>query len=348
MDDAKLKAFTQRMVGHVTGASVMLMVEIGRQLGLFEAMAGLSTATSTAIAKRAGLVERYVREWLGAMVCGGIVEYDPAARTYTLPAEHAAMLTGSSSRNLASVAGFFPLLSRVMPAVAKAFRDGGGVPYSAYQPDFTDLMDRRSRPRYEEFLVERYLDLPGLGPRLTTGIRVADVGCGTGYCINLMAQHYPKSTFVGYDFSEAAIARAREEAQAIGLTNATFIAQDVARLTTDVTFDLVTAFDAIHDQVDPAEVLRRIRAALVAGGTFLMLDVCASSNLEDNVAAPMSAFIYTVSTMHCMTVSLAHNGAGLGTAWGTQVATQMLKEAGFNEVQVFERVDPMNSLYVAR
>ncbi len=348
MDDAKVKAFTQRMVGHVTGASVMLMVEIGRQVGLFEAMTGLNAATSTAIAERAGLVERYVREWLGAMVCGGIVEYEPAARTYTLPAEHAAMLTGSSSRNLASIAAFFPLLSRVMPGVAKAFRDGGGVPYSAYQPDFTDLMDRRSRPRYDEFLVERYLGLPGLGPRLTTGIRVADVGCGTGYCMNLMAQHYPKSTFVGYDFSEAAIARAREEARAMGRTNVSFVVQDVARFATDVPFDLVTAFDAIHDQTDPAGVLRRIRAALVPGGTFLMLDVWASSNLEDNVAAPMSAFIYTTSTMHCMTVSLAHNGAGLGTAWGRQLATQMLKEAGFNEVQVFERVDPMNSLYVAR
>jgi ubiquinone/menaquinone biosynthesis C-methylase UbiE len=348
MDDAKLKAFTQRMVGHVTGASVMLMVEIGRHVGLFEAMASLTNATTTTIAERSGLVERYVREWLGAMVCGGIVEYDPATRTYTLPEEHAAMLTGSSSRNLASIAGFFPLLSRVIPAVANAFRDGGGVPYSAYQPDFTDLMDRRSRPRYQEFLVERYLGLPGFGPRLTTGIRVADVGCGTGYCINLMAQHYPKSTFVGYDFSEAAIGRARQEARTIGLTNVSFVVQDAARLTTDVPFDLLTAFDAIHDQVDPAGVLRRIRAALVPGGAFLMLDVCASSNLEDNVAAPMSAFIYTVSTMHCMTVSLAHNGAGLGTAWGTQLATQMLKEAGFNEVKVFERVDPMNSLYLAR
>ncbi len=109
----------------------------------------------------------------------------------------------------------------------------------------------------------------------------------------------------------------------MGLTNVSFVVQDVARLTSDVPFELVTAFDAIHNQIDPAEVLRRIRAALVPGGTFLMLGVWASSNLEDNVAAPMSAFIYTMSTMHCMTVSLAHNGARLGTAWRTQLATQM-------------------------
>jgi 2-polyprenyl-3-methyl-5-hydroxy-6-metoxy-1,4-benzoquinol methylase len=258
------------------------------------------------------------------------------------------MLTGSSSRNLASVAAFFPLLGRVLPEVATAFREGGGVPYSAFQPEFTDLMDRRSRPRYDEFLLDRYLGVPGLGPRLAAGIRVADIGCGTGYCINLMAKHYPTSTFVGYDFSEAAIARARAEAEAAGLTNASFVAQDVTRFTADRPFDLITAFDAIHDQVDPAAVLRCIRAALAPGGTFLMLDIWASSNLEDNVSAPLGAFVYAVSTMHCMTVSLAHHGAGLGTAWGTQLATQMLKEAGFGDVQVWERIDPMNSLYVAR
>ena len=134
----------------------------------------------------------------------------------------------------------------------------------------------------------------------------------------------------------------------MGLGNVAFVAQDVARLPAEPQFDLITAFDAIHDQVAPAEVLRRIRIALAPGGTFLMLDVCASSNLEDNVDAPMSAFVYTISTLHCMTVSLAHGGAGLGTAWGHQVAERMLREAGFTDVKLVERIDPTNSLYVAR
>lgn len=349
LDEAKVKAFTQRMVTHFTGASVALMIEVGRQAGLLEAMAGTPPAGSAAIAERAGLSERYVREWLGAMVCGGIVEYDPAAGTYALPPEHALLLTGATSRNLSSLAAFFPLLSRVVPQVVEAFQRGGGVPYSAYQPDFTGLMDGRSRPRFDEFLVSTYLEKPrGLRARLEAGIRVADVGCGTGYCVNLLARTFPRSTFVGYDFSEEGLVRAREEARAMGLTNASFVAQDVARLPAEPKFDLITAFDAIHDQTDPAGVLRRIRAALAPDGVFLMLDVHASSRLEENVGLPMSAFVYTVSTLHCMTVSLAHGGAGLGTAWGKQVALGMLQEAGFTDVQLFERVDPMNSLFVAR
>jgi trans-aconitate methyltransferase len=239
-------------------------------------------------------------------------------------------------------------MTRVLPEVARSFREGGGVPYEAYQPDFTELMDRRSRPRYEEFLFTRYLALPeGLMAQLARGLRVADVGCGTGFCVNLMATRFPNSVFVGLDLSERAIARARAEAATRGLTNASFVVEDVARFAPREPFDLITAFDAIHDQVDPAGVLRRIRGALAPAGMFLMLDVHASSHLAENVAMPMSAFLYTISTMHCMTVSLAHGGAGLGTAWGKELATRMLKDAGFTDVQLFERVDPTNSLYAA-
>jgi trans-aconitate methyltransferase len=348
-DKAKAKAFTQLMVRHLEGASVTLMVDLGRRVGLFETMARLGAATSAAIAARAGLSERYVREWLGAMVCGGVVEYEAGGGTYRLPPEHAAGLTGASTRDFATMAETFPLLVRVVPDVAAAFRTGRGVPYSAYQPEFTGFMDRRSRPRYDDLLFSTYLALPdGLVPRLEAGIRVADVGCGTGYCVRLMAARFPRSTFVGYDLSEPAIAEARAQAATGRLANATFVLQDLGRLEAPEPFDLVTAFDAIHDQADPAGVLGRIRAALAPGGTFLMLDVCASSNLEDNVQTPMSAYLYTVSTMHCMSVSLAGGGPGLGTAWGHQLATRMLREAGFTDVRLFERVDPTNSLYVAR
>ena len=346
-DRAKAKAFTQLMVRHLEGASVAIMIEVGRRVGLFEAMAKMSAVTSSEIAAKTGLNERYVREWLGAMVCGGIVEYAAGEKTYRLPPEHAAMLTGPSIRNLTSMAEMLPLMSRVIPDVAEAFRSGRGVPYSAYQPDFTGLMDRRSRPRYDELLFSAYLAKPeGLIPHLEAGMRVADVGCGTGYGIALMARRFPMSTFVGHDISEEAIGEARAAAQ--GLTNASFVVQDVVRLETPTPYDLVTAFDAIHDQADPAGVLRRIRDVLAPGGTFLMVDVCASSELADNVGIPMAPYLYTMSTMHCMSVSLAGGGPGLGTAWGHQLATRMLREAGFADVQLFERVEPANSLYVAR
>jgi len=346
-DRAKAKAFTQLMVRHLEGAAVSIMIEVGRRVGLFEAMATMGAVTSVEIAEKTGLSERYVREWLAAMVCGGIIEYAAGEHTYRLPREHAAGLTGSSSRNLTGMAEMFPLMNRVIPDVADAFRTGHGVPYSAYQPDFTGLMDRRSRPRYDELLFSTYLAKPeGLISRLEAGIRVADVGCGTGYCITLMARRFPKSTFIGYDISEEGIAEARAAAR--GLANASFVVQDIRRLETPVPFDLVTAFDAIHDQADPAGVIRRVRAALAPGGTFLMLDVWASSELADNVGVPMAPYLYTMSTMHCMSVSLAGGGPGLGTAWGHQVATRMLHEAGFTDVKLFERVDPANSLYVAR
>ena len=346
-DRAKARAFTQLMVRHLEGAAVSLMLEVGRRVGLFDAMAKLGAVTSGEIAETTGLNERYVREWLAAMVCGGIVEYVAGERTYRLPREHAAALTGSSTRNLTSMVEMLPLLNRVIPDVAEAFRTGRGVPYSAFQPDFTGLMDRRSRPRYDELLFSAYLGKPeGLIPRLEAGIRVADVGCGTGHCITMMARRFPKSTFVGYDISESGIASAR--AAAGGLANASFVVQDVARLESPTPFDLVTAFDAIHDQADPAGVLRRIHAALGSGGMFLMLDVCASSELGDNIGIPMTSYLYTMSTMHCMSVSLAAGGPGLGAAWGHQVATRMLRAAGFADVQLFERVDPANSLYVAR
>ena len=346
-DRAKAKAFTQLMVRHLEGAAVSVMLEVGRRVGLFETMSKMSAATSVEIAEKAGLSERYVREWLGAMVCGGIVEYAPAEHTYRLPREHASALTGGSTRNLTSMVEMFPLMNRVIPDVAESFRTGRGVPYSAFQPDFTGLMDRRSRPRYDELLFSAYLAKPeGIAASLQAGIRVADVGCGTGHCIGLMARRFPRSTFVGYDISEAAIAGAR--AAAAGLANVSFEVQDVAKLEASTPFDLITAFDAIHDQADPAGVLRRIRAALAPGGAFLMLDVCASSELADNVGLPMAPYLYTMSTMHCMSVSLAAGGPGLGTAWGHQLARRMLRQAGFTDVQLFERIDPANSLYVAR
>jgi SAM-dependent methyltransferase len=346
-DRPKAKAFTMLMVRHLEGAAVSIMIEVGRRVGLFEAMATMGAVTSAEIAEKTGLSERYIREWLAAMVCGGIVEYAAGERTYRLPREHAAGLTGSSTRNLTTMAEMFPLMNRVIPNVVAAFRTGEGVPYSAYQPDFTGLMDRRSRPRFDELLFSTYLAKPeGLIPRLEAGIRVADVGCGTGYCIALMARRFPKSTFVGYDLSEEGIAEARATAR--GLDNASFVVQDIARFESPAPFHLITAFDAIHDQADPAGVMRRIRAALGSDGTFLMLDVWASSELADNVGVPMAPYLYTMSTMHCMSVSLAGGGPGLGTAWGHQVATRMLHDAGFKDVQLFERVDPANSLYVAR
>ncbi|MGR6964699.1 class I SAM-dependent methyltransferase [Geodermatophilus sp. URMC 61] len=185
--------------------------------------------------------------------------------------------------------------------------------------------------------------------RLTDGVRVAEVGCGTGHALNLMAPAYPRSSFTGYDLAGDAIDRARAEAADWGLTNVSFEVLDVARLPSDPLSTAVFAFDAIHDQADPAGVLSRVRAALEPGGWFVMMDIKAASALEDNVGNPMAPWLYGISTLHCMTVSLAQGGAGLGTVWGEQLARRMLDEAGFVDVAVHDVPDdPFDSVYVAR
>lgn len=346
LDRQRVQDFARKLFGLYTSGILTLMVDIGHKTGLFEALAK-GPGTSRDIAERAGLDERYVREWLGTMATGGIADYDPAGRTFTLPPEHAACLTGTSSRNLAANSQFLPMLAKQVPKVARCFRTGGGVPYAEFQPDFTEAMDASWRLLYDGLLIKAFLPaVKGLPERLSAGIRVADLGCGTGHAINLMARAYPASRFTGYDLGHEAIARAAAEARAMGLTNTRFEVLDVTRLPAEPRFDLVTSFDAIHDQRDPAAVLRRAADALAPGGTYLMVEPRASSNLEDNLGNPFAPYMYGVSVLHCMTVSLAEGGAGLGTAWGEQTARRMLGEAGFTSIEVVEAPGPQNSIYI--
>ena len=346
---ADAEEFAGRMVGILADASLALMVSIGHQLRLFDVLAVLPPATSREISATAGLQERYVREWLGAMTTGRIVTYDREADTYALPPEHAACLTRDAGpNNLSGVMQFIPLLAGVEQQVVHCFRHGGGVPYSAYER-FHALMAEDSAAVQDSALIDGILPLvPGLPDRLAAGIDVADIGCGQGHAINLMARAFPASRFTGFDFSEAAIATARQEAESLELPNARFAVCDVGTLDTPSRFDLVTAFDAIHDQAHPGRVLANIAAALRPSGAFLMVDIKASSYVDDNIELPWAPFLYTVSTLHCMTVSLALNGEGLGTAWGAETAVRMLGEAGFAHVDVKElEADPFNSYYVA-
>lgn len=348
LDPARVQAFSRTMMNIYTGGMLMFLIDIGHRTGLFEA-AAQGPATSTELAARADLHERYVREWLSAMACAGIFRYDPATRAFTLPPEHALLLSGHSSRNLAPQAGFVASLGRQVPDVVRCFREGGGVPYAAYRPEFTERMDDMWRRIFDEQLLTGFLPVvPGLTERLIAGIRVADIGCGTGHALNLMARAYPASTFVGYDIAEDAIARAREEAAAMRLTNASFAVLDVAWLPAVPPFDLITAFDAIHDQRDPATVLRRVREALAPGGVFFVVDFKFASDLEGNLPNPFAALYYGISLLHCMTVSLAEGGAGLGTVWGVELARRMLTEAGFASVEVFDSPRPQNCIYVCR
>jgi len=342
--------FVGRIVSAIDGASLALLLSIGHQTGLLDTMAGLSSATSAQIAEAAGLDERYVREWLGGMTTGHVVHYDPDSGTYSLPAHRAGVLTRAAGQhNLALAAMFIPLLGEVEQKIIDCFRQGGGLHYSEY-PRFHMLMAEQSAAVYDNALVDVVLPLvDGLVERLRAGADVADLGCGSGHAINLMAQAFPASRFTGIDFSEEGLAAGRREAAERGLDNATFESHNLAELDKVEAYDVITVFDAIHDQAHPARVLENIHRALRPGGVFLMADIQASSQLEDNVGVPMRTYLYTTSLMHCMTVSLALEGAGLGAAWGTQLASSMLKDAGFDDVQVVDiESDPINNYYIAR
>jgi ubiquinone/menaquinone biosynthesis C-methylase UbiE len=190
--------------------------------------------------------------------------------------------------------------------------------------------------------------VPGLIEDLQGGIAVADVGCGAGHAINLMARTFPHSRFTGYDMSEEGIRMAREEAQRWGLTNASFEVRDAARIDAADTYDLITTFDAIHDQAHPDRVLRGIYEALKPQGVYLCVDIAASSNLQENLSHPIGPALYMFSVMHCMTVSLAYGGMGLGTVWGRQKAIEMIEEAGFKNIEVKQvEGDFFNNYYVA-
>lgn len=363
IDQSRAEAFAGRMLDVLNDSLLGLMISIGYQTHLFDTLSKLpGPSTSAEIAKAAGLNERYVREWLGAMVTGKIVEYDPATTRYRLPPEHAAFLTKDAGiDNMAVFMQYISLLGDVEHKVIECFRKGGGVPYSEF-PRFQQLLSEDTTRVFDARLVDQIIPLvDGLADRLKAGIDVLDVGCGQGHAINLMARHFPDSKFTGYDISKEGIETAREEAKQMGLKNVKFEVKDVATLNEYEKYDLITAFDVIHDQAQPARVLKGIYEALRSkqedgatrrggGGVFLMQDIAASSRLEENIKNPLGPTLYSTSTMHCMTVSLAYGGEGLGTVWGRQKAEEMLTQAGFSgEIEVKEVPgDIFNYYYVVR
>jgi SAM-dependent methyltransferase len=350
---ARAEVFAKRVIDILNGGALSLMISVGHRTGLFDAMADVTRITSAELASKAGLQERYVREWLGAMTVGRIIEHDPKAGAYSLPAEHAASLKrGASAGNLAVFAQYVPLLGSVEDHIVTCFREGDGVPYERYAR-FQEVMAEDSGQTVLPALVSDILLLvPGLINRLEKGLRALDVGCGRGKIINFLAATFPKSCFIGYDLSNEAIEFARSDAKRLGHKNVEFIVRDLSdfdETAAPAVFDLVTSFDAIHDQAAPMAVLRGIRRSLAEGGVYLAQDIKASSKLSGNLDHPLGPLLYTISCMHCMTVSLAQGGEGLGAMWGRENAVQYFQKAGFSGVQVNELShDLQNYYYVCR
>ncbi|SNR59834.1 Ubiquinone/menaquinone biosynthesis C-methylase UbiE [Haloechinothrix alba] len=341
----------ERLVDILNHGALSLMLSVGHRTGLLDAMAETGPAGIGALAEHAGLDERYVTEWLGAMTVGAIVEHDPDTGTYTLPAGHAQLLTRvSGGDNLAAFAQYIPLLGGVEDRIVECFRRGGGVDYAEFGR-FHEVMEEDSAQTVLSALYDHILPLvPGLTERLAEGIRVIDVGCGRGRALNALASWFPRSTFVGYDLSAEAIAYARDTAAERGLGNVSFSVEDAARLAEiemPGSADMVTTFDAVHDQADPAAVVRGIRHALADDGVYLAQDIDASSTHHGDREHPLGPLLYTLSCLHCMTVSLARGGTGLGAMWGRQRARELFESAGFTDIRIRTlEHDPQNAYYI--
>jgi 2-polyprenyl-3-methyl-5-hydroxy-6-metoxy-1,4-benzoquinol methylase len=350
-DSAKAEAFASRFLTALNNGALCLMVSVGHRTGLFDVMSQSAPATSEEIAARAGLHERYVREWLGAMVTAEVVTIDPATMRCSLPAEHAAFLTRrAAADNMAVFAQYVGILGAVEDDIVDCFKRGGGVPYEKFGR-FHEVMAEDSGQSVLSSLETHILPLvPGLTGRLGTGIRVLDVGCGRGRIVNRLAELYPHSTFVGMDLSRDAVAFAAGEASTKGLTNVEFVAVDLSNF--DETgepesFDVITTFDAIHDQARPLNVLKGIHRALKPDGTYLMQDISGTSHMHEDIRHPIGTFLYTVSCMHCMTVSLAQGGEGLGAMWGEEKTREYLLRAGFRSITTHRLAhDIQNNWYV--
>jgi SAM-dependent methyltransferase len=351
VDPAKAEAFAGDLLATLNHGALCLMISVGHRTGLFDVMSGLAPATSQEIAERAGLDERYVREWLGAMVTGKVVDVDPATLRFFLPNEHAAFLTrAAAADNLAVFAQYIPLLGSVEDDIVACFRDGGGVPYSRYAR-FHEVMAEDSGQSVLSSLESHILPLvPGLQESLAKGIHVLDVGCGRGRILNELASRYPASRFVGLDLSEDAIDYARREAAGARRENVRFEVRDLSdfdRSAEPAAFDFVTTFDAIHDQAKPLNVLRGIHRTLKREGVYLMQDIRGSSHVHEDVDHPIGTLLYAVSCMHCMTVSLAQGGEGLGAMWGERKTREYLERAGFSRVTTHRLAhDIQNNWYV--
>jgi len=357
----KQREFSKRLTTILNCGALNLAMALGYRTHLFDVMDVFeSPQTVSVVAKRAGLNERYIKEWLGVMVSGGIVELSQSSSgddLFYLPKEHADLITRrAGNSNLGVYTQEIPLLTTcAMEPVLQGFSTGEGVTYRHY-PAFYEFMAQLANAKHRAVLVDKFLPSVAEGQlieRLRSGIHVCDLGCAEGIAVMLMAEAFPNSQFMGIDISDESIEKARGEASSKRLRNVSFLNLDAAFLKDNrqllESFDYVTAFDSIHDQTRPLDALINVHAILKQGGLFSMVDIAASSYLSDNRDHPMGPFLYTVSLMHCMPVGLVDGGAGLGMMWGRQGAVKMLNEAGFRMVQVLDIPDdPFNLHFLCK
>ena len=352
-DPDKLKLFSFQLFSKLEGAVTAGMVHLGDQLGLYEALKSAGAPlTTTELAERAGLHERWVREWAYNQAAAKLIEADDQER-FSLSAEGEAVL--ATPDHPAFGAGSFhrlPVLMGSLDRVRESFATGLGHDYDSHGPEGAVGIERGFEPWNNTFLLPTVLPaLDGVVDRLTSGARVVDVGCGAGSAVLLMAAAFPESTFVGYDISRHALDRANDKLAASGMTNVEFCDPLDSPMVTDHSIDFVTTFDCIHDMTHPQQMMESIRAAIAEGGTWLLVDIKALDTFEQNVRKnPMASLMYGVSVLSCMSSALSEpDGAGLGTlGLSADVAREMAERAGFTRFGKLDVDHAINAFYEVR
>lgn len=335
IDEAKLEAFMGQAVVDMGAAISAPMAIIGDKLGLYRAMAGAGALSSQEVADRAGAAERYVREWLRNQAAAGYVEYDAGSDRYTLPDEHAMALADENSPFY--VMGGYDVIASIFAdedKLAAAFRSGEGVGWHEHDPRLFRGTERFFRPGYQAHLVAEWIPaLDGVAPKLEAGASVADVGCGHGASTVLMAQAYPQSTFVGFDYHDASIERARQAAADAGVDDRTSFEVARAQDYAGEGYDLVCMFDCLHDMGDPVGAAGHVHRTLAPDGSWMIVEPFAGDRVEDNLN-PVGRMFYAASTMICCPASLDQEvGLGLGAQAGEERLRDVIIQGGFASVR---------------
>jgi SAM-dependent methyltransferase len=349
IDMDKLMAFVFRAVDEVGATLNTALVVMGDRLGYYRLLATHGPLTPSRLAELSDTGEHYAREWLNAQAAGGWVTYDPAGRTYTLPPEHAVALTDESSP--VYLPGFFQIAHgtvRDAPSVVEAARTGDGVGWHEHNDDVHTGCERFFRPGYHANLVSGWLPaLDGVVDKLTAGARVADVGCGHGASTVLMAQAFPRSTFVGSDYHAGSVATAQERAAEAGVGDRVLFETAAATAVSGGPFDLVTTFDALHDMGDPIGAAQHVLANLAQDGTWMIVEPVAGDAVEDNLT-PVGRAYYGFSTLLCTPSSLAQDvGMALGTQAGPARIRDVVTSAGFTRFRIAAQT-PFNNVFEVR
>jgi SAM-dependent methyltransferase len=335
VDQTKLHEFIMKAVGEMGAAMNAALILVGDKLGLYKAMAGSGPLTSAELAAKSGTHERYVREWLASQAAGGFVTYDPVTERYNLPAEQAMALADESSPVF--LPGFFEIIEaciKDVPKITDAFKSGKGVGWHEHDGCLFTGTEKFFRPNYRAHLISEWIPaLDGVEAKLKSGATVADVGCGLGTSTILMAQAYPKSKFVGFDYHPRSIELAREAALKAGVSDRVKFDTAKAKDFPGTGYEFVAFFDCLHDMGDPEGAARHVLQSLDPNGTWMIVEPFANDKLEDNLN-PIGRVFYGASTMLCTPASVSQEvGLALGAQAGEGRLAKVLKSAGFTRVR---------------